>query len=79
MLICAVPSYFETFGVVPVLSAHAWRRARERGITRQALQAALATEPRLGTTAGTVIYSAENLEIVVDLASGNIVTMWWNP
>jgi hypothetical protein len=73
-----VPSYFETFGAVPTFS-DAWRRVQERGITQVALRAALATEPRLGTTKGTVIYGARDVEVVVELTSGGIVTLWWTP
>jgi hypothetical protein len=72
-----MPSYFDRFGPVPQLSAHAWRRMLERGIDRQGLIAALAAEPRLGTTRGTVIYSHAGIEAVADAETGVIVTLWW--
>jgi hypothetical protein len=71
-------SYTDVFGPVPVLSSHAWRRLRERGVTVTALQDALAGEPRPGTTVGTVIYEAEELTVVVDRATGVIITLWWS-
>jgi len=49
----------------------------ERGIDRQGLTAALAAEPRLGTTTGTAIYSHRGIKAVVDAETGMIVTLWW--
>ena len=72
-----VPSHAETFGPVPVLSGHAWRRLRERGVTVAALKEALSGEPRPGTTVGTVIYRTEEVSVVVDRVTGLIVTLWW--
>jgi hypothetical protein len=73
-----MPPYFDTFGADPVLSSHAWRHLRERGVTVTALQDALAREPRSGTTVGTVINDAEELTVIVDRATGEIVTLWWS-
>ena len=72
-----VPSYFDMFGDVPVLSRHAWRALLERGVARESLYAALSAEPMLGTSAGTVIYRAAGVEVVVDANTGMIVTVWW--
>lgn len=53
-------------------------QASESGLFRGfALWTALGSEPRLGTTEGTVIYSAAGIEVVVDSATGRIVALWW--
>jgi len=72
-----VPSYFDRFGRVPVLSAHAWRRLRQRGIPATALMEALTSEPMVGATADTVVYTGEDVTAVVNSATGVIVTIWW--
>jgi hypothetical protein len=72
-----MPSYFDRFGRVPRLSAHAWRRMLKRGISLEGLAGALATQPRLGTKMGTVIYSQGGIEAVVDAETGVIITLWW--
>jgi hypothetical protein len=51
---------------------------RQRGIPPAAVQAALSTNPTLGTTEGTVIYRGGGIEAVVDALSGVIVTLWWS-
>ncbi len=73
-----MPTYFDIFGEEPRLSRHAWLRMRQRGIPPAAVQAALSTNPTLGTTEGTVIYRGGGIEAVVDALSGVIVTLWWS-
>ena len=74
-----VPSYFDTFGAVPTLSRHAWHRMRQRGVTPAVLDAALAAEPDVGTTDGTMLYKGGGITAVVNGTTGVIVTIWWTP
>lgn len=72
-----VPSYFDMFGDVSVLSRHAWRRLQEREVGRVSLHAGLSAEPVLGTSVGTVIYRAVGIDVVVNANTGMIVSIWW--
>ena len=72
-----VPSYFDRFGPVPTFSGHAWRRLHERALSWEELRHALATEPKPGTSAETLIYSHGHVTAVVNAAAGRIVTVWW--
>ena len=74
-----MPSYFDRFGPVPVFSAHAWRRLHERGLSLESLHHALATNPKSGTSAETVLYDDGRVVAVVNATSGVIVTLWWAP
>lgn len=74
-----MPSYFDRFGPIPSFSNHAWQRLNERGLSLPALHHALATEPKPGTSAETVIYSDGRVVVVVNATTGLIVTLWWIP
>jgi hypothetical protein len=50
-----MPTYFDFFGPIPVFSNHAWRRLHERGIPGASVHHALATNPKPGTSAETVL------------------------
>jgi len=50
---------------------------RERGVTPAVLDTALAAEPEVGTTDGTVLYKGGGITAVVNGTTGVIVTIWW--
>jgi hypothetical protein len=74
-----VPSYFDRFGPVTTFSNHAWRRLHERELSLRALHRALATDPKPGRSAETVIYSDGQVAAVVNARTGLIVILWWAP
>jgi hypothetical protein len=69
-------SYFDRFGPVPKFSSHAWRRLNQRGLSPVALQRALDSHAKPGTSTETVVYSYQGVTAVVNATTGLIVTVW---
>jgi hypothetical protein len=74
-----MPSYFDRFGPIEVFSNHDWRRLHQRGLSLEAVHHALATIPKSGTSAETMIYTDGHVAAVVNATTGMIVTLWWIP